>query len=909
MAPEQARGEVEKQDARSDVFGLGAVLCEILTGAPPYVGRDALAVQMQAAKGDTAEAVARLEKCGADVELVRLARACLAPDPANRPADAGTAAAAVAAYQRSVEERLRQAELARAEERERAKALRDRQSRRWTAALTAAGLALLALLAAGAWLWQRQQAEADRRAAAAAAEVDLDAAAAAAAAGEDGRAREALERAEGRLAGGESAQLRERLVLLRDDLAFAAELEDARMRALEATKESTSLKWAASDAAYSKAFADRGLDVTGPGAADAAERIGRSPVKARIVTALDAWADARRLAGAAGWEGLLEAAGRADDSGDLPRPQLREAVLRRDPARLKALAGDPGVTDWPPDDALLLADALGAVGEREAKVGVLRAAQERNPGDFWLNQELGYILGNSPASSRDEAIGFLRAAVAARPRAAGSHNSLAVLLAAQNKPAEAEREYREALRLKPDFPAAHNNLGILLDDQGRPVEAEREYREALRIKSDLSEAHNNLGVLLADQGKAAEAEKEYREAIRIKPDYPGAHNNLGNLLRHHDKPAEAEKEFREAIRIKPDLAGAHYDLGSLLAAHGKAEEAERELREGLRINSADPEALTNLGSLLADRGQPVEAEKKYREALTIKPEFPLAHYNLGVLLAGQRKPAEAEKEFREALRVKPNYAAALCNLGAALIEQGKAAEAEGELRKALKIKEDDAEAHCNLGLALRDQGRFREALDELRRGHELGARNPVWRYPSAAWVADCQRLMEFDALLAAVLGGAAMPADADAAWGLVRVCRLTGRHAAAARFCVVAFAFAAAPANVQDVYNAACSAALAGCGQAVDAPSEDAKRIRLRAQALAWLRADLTAAGAALARNGDPKTVQAVLGALRHWREAPDLAGVRDANDLDKLSEAERGPWRQFWADVDALLQKTAPAK
>src|SRR5439155_16626636 len=105
MSPEQARGDVQAVDKRCDVFGLGAILCTILSGQPPYHGEENSTLK-QAVQGDVTGAWARLEASAADHELVRLAKACLAPLKEDRPRDAGEVAVAVATYLASVQERL-----------------------------------------------------------------------------------------------------------------------------------------------------------------------------------------------------------------------------------------------------------------------------------------------------------------------------------------------------------------------------------------------------------------------------------------------------------------------------------------------------------------------------------------------------------------------------------------------------------------------------------------------------------------------------------------------------------------------------------------------------------------------------------------------------------------------------------
>jgi serine/threonine protein kinase len=154
MPPEQATGRMEEVDRRSDVFGLGAILCAILTSKPPYADPTPEVVMRQAGEADLVDAYMRLEKCGADKELIDLARACLSADPKDRPPDASVVEKRLTDYLASVEKRLRRAERDRAAALARAKEARRRML--WVAA--SAGLFLLLLLLAAFFAWRESKA-------------------------------------------------------------------------------------------------------------------------------------------------------------------------------------------------------------------------------------------------------------------------------------------------------------------------------------------------------------------------------------------------------------------------------------------------------------------------------------------------------------------------------------------------------------------------------------------------------------------------------------------------------------------------------------------------------------------------------------------------------------------------------
>jgi hypothetical protein len=93
MAPEQARGQAERIDARTDVYGLGAVLYELLTGRPPHQGATPEELWQAARAGDVVpprQLNRRVPRAVNDLCL-----RCLAKDPTQRFASAAELAGAV----------------------------------------------------------------------------------------------------------------------------------------------------------------------------------------------------------------------------------------------------------------------------------------------------------------------------------------------------------------------------------------------------------------------------------------------------------------------------------------------------------------------------------------------------------------------------------------------------------------------------------------------------------------------------------------------------------------------------------------------------------------------------------------------------------------------------------------------
>ncbi len=156
----------------------------------------------------------------------------------------------------------------------------------------------------------------------------------------------------------------------------------------------------------------------------------------------------------------------------------------------------------------------------------------------------------------------------------------------------------------------------------------------------------------------------------------------------------------------------------------------------------------------------------------------------------------------------------------------------------------------------------------------------------------CDHLLALEARLPAVLQGKDRPANATERLQFANICAFQKRYAAAAQLRLEAFT--ATPRLADDLnaghrYNAACAAALAGCGQGADASKlGQAERERWRKQARQWLKADL-AAWTRKVEAGPAATRGLARRHLTHWRSDPDLAGLREAGARGHVSGRTQG--------------------
>lgn len=864
MAPEQALGRAEAFGLSVDIYALGAVLYEVLTGRPPFRAETPAETQRQVISEEPAPPSRLNTKVPRDLETICLK--CLQKNPQRRYPSAAAMVEDLKRFLRGEPIAARPVGLP-----ERAfKLMRRRPAQ--TVAIAASALVVTTLVGGRIWVGVNQARTARSVA------DDLQKVELYQAESNWSEARAALDRAKMRLGSGGGSQLRGRVTQAEHDLELVARFDGIRL--IRGAVAEGRFNWSANnssaDRAYASAFGDAGLvrsDQEEPSVV--AARIKASSIRGAIVAALDDWA-ACNSTQLPRQDWLLRVARNADRDSTGWRDRVRDPLTWNDKAALIELAG--AIPDEEQSLSLLL-----ALGERLTVKGAdaapfLKRVQQRHPSDFWANFSLGLAIRESNLA---DATRYFQAAVALRPQASIPHANLGTSLARGGKVDEAIDQYRQAIRLDPTLSLAHSGLGNAMLLKGLHSEASQEYQHAIALDPKDAAPRSNLGKVFADTGRLDEAADQFRAALDAEPDFAAALSGLGLIMHLKGRDDEAIDYCERALRADPNDSAAHINIALALKAKGRLSESIRHSERVLQLEPNDAAAHCNFGNTLSDAGRKDEAIEQYREALRIDHRCSKAHHGLGVIAGDAGDVDGAIVHLQKSLEFDPGYAPSKGALGAALMLKGRFDEA----KTAFKVYLDS--------LSPDDKGR--DAVEDLFR--------------------RCDRMSKLDRRWTAIMKGEDKLTDGAESAYFAELCQNKKRYADAARF--YADAFAMNPALADDLrrghrYNAACAAALAvsepseGSAQGPDV--DDAARSQRRSQARQWLRADLDAWARLIdTENADARKL--LRRSLLHWKTDPDLTAVRNAAALKDVPAPERDRWGELWKEVDELIARAGKGK
>ena len=337
---------------------------------------------------------------------------------------------------------------------------------------------------------------------------------------------------------------------------------------------------------------------------------------------------------------------------DRPNPDFDEAVIQFK----QATARDSG-----------FALAFAALGEAYRRQSVLtnnkalmdeatlnvRKALDLDPDQPEVRLSLASLLrstGNSVA-----AVNELTRVVSDQPNNDDAHRLLGQLLAKAARPTEALRALQRAADLRPKYWLNQEALGLFFAGNGRFQDAINAFTRLTELKPDDALPFQQLGAMYLNRGDFPSARRNFERSNELKPN-AGAFANLGTVAFYEQRYKDAVAHYQAAVKLEPSIAALHGNLGDAYQRVGRPIDATMEYRtaidlgeQALMVDPNDATTVSRLAVYYFKVDSKTQAAQYAERAARTNPTDPEVLYLRAVVLALRGERNRAMQQLLEAV--------------------------------------------------------------------------------------------------------------------------------------------------------------------------------------------------------------------------------------------------------------------
>jgi serine/threonine-protein kinase len=369
------------------------------------------------------------------------------------------------------------------------------------------------------------------------------------------------------------------------------------------------------------------------------------------------------------------------------------------------------------DPYLGLADFFQRTDQPEQVISTLHAALDREPEDANTRCRLAFLYHEM--GRLDAAIDQYLQAITYQPEHLEANRQLGLILAASDRLDEAIPFLEQACLLDPRDPHTHSLLARLYARRRHYSHAQQALRVAIQLDARDASLRADLAAVYQAQNQDHLAAQELQEALELDRGNRDASLRLAQLLERHGNSAEAVRRLDQALEFHPHDLQIHRQLGELHMRSGRLDDALSHFEEVVKLDPTSAELHHRLGRIYLKKNYDEQSVQAYRKAVELHPVNPEFREDLAMAYYCSGQIPSAIHELSKASRLDYTNASYSKALGLLHVEQGEYEEAVRDLKRSLELAPADAQAHGMLGQALARQGLANLAIAEYERALDL----------------------------------------------------------------------------------------------------------------------------------------------------------------------------------------------